>query len=728
MAIIGKIREKSWLILVLIGGALIAFILGDWQKMGGGIESKYGFGTVYGEKVDIEAYQVAYNTADENNRRNAAQQGQQPQPLDEFAVWNSFVQDILLQQEYEALGIDVSSNEFDAYLFGTDGFDVMPDLAQNFKDSVTGLFNGNLLRARIEEMKSSTDPEMQKQWEESEKYYTEKRKREKYFAILEQGAYVTKLEAKDEYIAQKEVKNISFVLRRYSDIPDKDINTSEAKLKAYFEENKGDKKYENRFSSRDVKYIDIMINPSKKDSAVFNKTMEELKEGLRNSKNDSLFVMKNSEVRFFTTQVGYRAEGNARAREGFIYPKFLDSTFKAAAVGDIVGPYPENGRVSIAKVIGKKDKLLTVRHLLISADKKDDAAVKKAKKTTDSLMAVINKTNFEELVKKHSQDPGSNQTGGKYEDFVDGEMVPEFSKYAMEEPIGKIGYVQTDFGFHIMEVLERKEGGVPNLAIVSRTLKPSGETTDLIEKEVYDLLYALDAKLSKESDPFKKVELFDTIVSKKEYFARPVNIQDNSPRLYGFNSKLAEDKILELAFKEEAQVGDLVKSPIRDNNRYILAILSSIKVKGETNYEDVKLIVKNDYIVDQKAKRLMAKMMSAKELEDLAKDGKSMVQAAEITFANPQITGGGFEPEVVGALYSGVKDGQMTKPIKGKQGVYVVKIDKTIKAPAATNYDVEKNQMTAAARTKIKNESLRALTEKAEVIDNRRFYNMGIRY
>ena len=83
------------------------------------------------------------------------------------------------------------------------------------------------MQSRIEEMESSDDPEVQKQWEDSKNYYTDKRKQEKYVDILSQGMYVTDLEAKNEYFSQKEVKNISYVVQRYMEVPDEDIDVSE---------------------------------------------------------------------------------------------------------------------------------------------------------------------------------------------------------------------------------------------------------------------------------------------------------------------------------------------------------------------------------------------------------------------------------------------------------------------------------------------------------------------
>lgn len=725
MAIIGKIRDKSWLILIIVGGALLAFILGDWQKISGGSEEQFGFGTVYGEKVDIEEYNKLYNIADENATRTAQQQQQEKKPVDETSVWNSFVQDLVLNREFDALGIDVSTAEFDAYLYGTDGFQVMPDLAQSFIDSTTGLFNAKLLQARIDEMKSSEDPEIQKQWEQSEEYYKDKRKREKYFEIVQQGVYVTDLEAKEEYFAQKEVKSVSYVVRRFAEIDNDDIKVTDENLKAYFEANKADKKYENKFSTREIRFVDITIEPSKDDSSKFNKIMSGIKKGFGGS-NDSIYVLKNSDLKFYTSGPYSTAvpESHKNAKQHLNYPAKMDTVFSNAKLGDIIGPYEHVGIYNLVKVIGFTRDTINARHILLPIVQGKE---KETEARADSILKVINKGNFVEYVNKYSTDTGSKAKGGELGDFFFSQMVQPFATYCADKPIGEIGKVTSQFGIHIIEVLDRKGPNHPRLAVIQKTLTPSQNTMDETEKEVYDLLYKLDAKLAGKTDLRQKVDLFDTIVKKEDYFSRPVIIQENSPNLYGFKSKLAEDKLLELAFNDDAKVGDLATAPIKDDNRYIIAIVAAIKLKGETNFDDVKTIVENDYILDEKAKRLTAQMKSAKKLDSLTKGDKTTIQKSEVTFANPQLTGAGFEPEVVGALFSALKDGQMTRPLKGKQGVYVVRIDKTLKAPASANYDVEKGQLLSAAKAKIQGDATRALVERADVIDNRRFYNIGIR-
>lgn len=737
MAIIGKIREKSWLILIVIGGALVTFIFtSQGPGAGGPTEELYGIGTIYGEKVNLEGFNEMVDEEQKGAQRQKdqqlAQQGRQPgsekaDPVDRTRVWQRYVEQLVLEKEYKALGIDVSEAEFDAYLFGESGFEVLPDISQAFSDTTTKLFNPKMLQSRIDEMENSDDPEIQEQWEDSKVYYTELRQKQKYLDIIGQGVYVTNLEAKDEYYGKAEKKNVSFVVKKYAEIKNDEIKVTDKKLKAYFEKHKTEKIYENKFASREVRFADIRIQASAKDTADIYANLNKLKPKFIASTNDSNFVILNSEIPMYVPQIGYKAEGDPTAKQNFTYPAHLDTVFKSANVGDVIGPFEDKGTVKIAKVLGKKDMFLTARHILISAQRADTLAVAKAQKTTDSLMAFITKDNFEEYVTNFSEDPGSKDKGGKYEDFLDGEMVPEFSEFSMEKPIGEIGYVQTDFGFHIMEVLERKPANIPNLGVIQKSIKPSDLTLQSTEDAAYSLLEKLYGKVEGASSDSKKIAAFDTIVKRAGSIARPVNILDNAPTLNEFGSTFAEAEIYKLAFSEEAKVGDIISSPIKDGQRWIVAIVSAIKVKGEANFESVRAIVEREYILDYKYKELK-KQMKGKSLAKIAGSGSAGIQTADVIFGETAL--GQFvrdEPEVIGVLFGALKDGKMTQPIKGKDGVYVVRIERTIKAIPAKDYKTEKDQMVGTIRGGLKSVVTNALLDQADVVDNRRFREIGVR-
>lgn len=735
MALIGKIREKSALLVILIGLALLAFIMGDWQKITGGSEDLFGYGTVYGEKVDYRAYEDATRRFEEQDRMQFMQQQREYTQRDQDAsadkAWNYIVETSLFEKEFAALGIDVSDAEFDAYLYGTDGFSLLQDVADGFRDSITGLFNPKLLEKFIEERESATDKNVQEQWESTKTSLKDRRKQEKYFALLGQGLYVTKLEAEEEYFAQKEKKNISYVVRRYSEISDEDVKVTDEDVRKYYEEHKKDKKYENKQASREVRWFDVNILPSRKDSMAFNKQIGALKGAFASATNDSNFVMENSEMKFYTSSKFATAvpEGHPKAQNLMInYPRYMDTVFSTASVGQIVGPFPSKDKVVLTKVIGFTPQKITARHILISTNgSTDDKVIAAKQKTADSIVKLLNKDNFAEYVTKFSDDKGSVANGGEYTDFIEADMVPEFSEFCATKAIGVVGTVKTQYGIHIIEVLSRDAARFPVVAAIQKTFTASQETIDTKESEVYNLLYKLEGKISKIDDAKAKLDMFDTIVQKAGYFARPLNIMSDNPRLYGFLTSFAEDKILKLAFEANAKVGDLTTAPIKDKDRYIIAMVSSIRDKGTPNFEDVEKVMRRDLMEERKAQRLMNQLMKDKTLDAMAKRGNTAVLKAEVTFAAPQITGAGYEPEVIGALFSGLKDGQKSLPIKGKMGVYVVRIDETIKAPAAANYNVEKDQMLAQLRGGLQSQSSAGLKKLAEVVDNRRFLKIGLR-
>jgi len=291
-----------------------------------------------------------------------------------------------------------------------------------------------------------------------------------------------------------------------------------------------------------------------------------------------------------------------------------------------------------------------------------------------------------------------------------------------------IGVVQTDFGFHIMEVLDRKTTvKFPVLAVIQKTLVASEDTKMKLKDKAYNLLSKLDRELSKKEDITDKIILFDTIARREGFYSRPARMFDEAPKVQGFTTKMAAQSILELAYNDEAKVGDLCSSPIQDDNRLIIAIVSSIREKGAPALVDTYGRMRTDALNEKKANSILKKMGSVTNLDALAKKLKTDVKQAEVTFASPSIQGGGYEPEVVGALFSGkIKDKMSSKATVGQSGVYVFRVNKTVKAPAAKNYDAEKMQMLSQIKASIANSSRQALQKKLNVMDNRALLDAGI--
>ena len=742
MALIGKIRAKSGLLVGFVGLALLTFILSDYKNMFGISEGEYGVGTVYGEKVDPIKYSDVNARVQDQDRSQAQQQGKEFGEAEiqgaSDKAWNFIVDSTILAKEYDALGISVSEREFNAYLMATNGFTVLQDLAQFFTDSLTGVITEQStvagrqkLQSTINQLKSSKEPQAVQQWKSTQQYYTDRRKQEKYFALVGQGVYVTKLEAEEEYYAQNEKKSISFVVKRYTDINDANVKVSDEELKAYYEEHKGESKYRNRTSNREVKMFDVAIAPSHKDSVEFGKVIGKLKTEFASTPSDSIFVLKYSDnkVYFGDKRATAVPQGHPKSERFQTYSPDYDTIFKMAQVGQVVGPYAAKDGFAISKVIGFTPASLKARHILISTNgSKDEKIIAAKRKTADSLLKVVNKTNFDELVKKYSDDPGKAQNNGTYDDFLEGEMVKEFGAYCATAPIGKIGIVKTDFGFHIIEVLDRSASRFPLLVTVTQKFKASEETISNKESEVQNILYKLDKQISKEADPLKKVALFDTIVNKAKYFSRPIMLEDNAPRVYGFTTSMAADKILELAYGPNVEVGTITSYPIKDKDKYVIAMVSAIREKGEPKFEDVKVQMESDLITEKKAKRLMNQMAKTKNLKALAKNNNTEVIKAEITFGNPQIQNGGYEPEIIGSLFSkGVKDGNLTLPLKGKSGVYVIRVEKTTKAPASNDFKLERDQLTQNIKNSVQGAVMGGLRKKADVVDNRKLNELRVR-
>jgi len=125
----------------------------------------------------------------------------------------------------------------------------------------------------------------------------------------------------------------------------------------------------------------------------------------------------------------------------------------------------ESAKVTDAEVqkAYQEDKTATVRHILLLTQGKSAAEKADIRKKMEDILGRAKKgEDFAALAKQYSEDPGSKDKGGLYEDFGRGKMVKPFDNAAFSVPVGEIsGIVETTFGFHILKIENRKKETQP---------------------------------------------------------------------------------------------------------------------------------------------------------------------------------------------------------------------------------------------------------------------------
>jgi peptidyl-prolyl cis-trans isomerase D len=732
MALIGKIREKSWLLIAVVGIAMLAFIIGDLDFLGNGPqEDVYGIGTVDGDKVDEEQYNLFLNNARNNIMQDKQQQNPSVQPRyteedEKNAVqqaWQTSVIEGLMEKEYNELGLIVDEYEVENILYGQNGY-TPSSISMQFKDSITGEFAPDQLRLALNQLLESNDPANVKQYNDILDYVRQVRLEEKFNALLAAGIHTTTLEGKHEYNAKKTVKNVTYVYQNFTKVPNEAVaEPTDEEVKTYFEAHKNDQKY-NQKASRKIAYFTLPITPSKEDSLKSMGLLNKLKPKFKSTRDDSLFVLRFSDVKKFASDSTAMARPEGSAQPGPKYPRSIAAEIEAAEAGDVVGPYVAQDGVKISKILSfGEEKTATVRHILLnaSAPEEFDAAQAKA----DSIVKVIlSKNNFEEMVTEFSQDPGSVNNGGRYEKFAEGTMVPEFNDFSFNKSIGTLGTVKTNYGIHIVEVLEREATKRPILADIVKRVEATKTTADQVNSEASNYIYELDDKFEGKSNK-ERENLFDSFAVNNGYTVRFATILDEDPTIAGFN-EISEGRMLSLAYDSGVKAGAISSSPIRDQNRIIVAFVSDIIEKGTPRLELVKDQMRAELRKEKQAEYLTDQMVGEQDLQALASKLGAKIETEGITFSASNVAVG-REPQIIGTAFSGLADGEMSVPVKGSNGVFVLRVDQTTPAEETTDYSAEIEQLKTQYRSLIQNQFRSAMIKSADVIDNRKLRRYGIR-
>lgn len=704
MAVIGNIRKHSTFLIIIIGIALAAFVLGDFAKGGGG-SREVNIGNVNGEDITIMDFNQKVDQFIQNTKQ---QQNKERLTSDEVYrlkedTWKQMIREILMEKEYEELGLTVTTDElFDL----VQGPNPHPLIKQYFADPATGQYNRSLIIDYLQNL-DNLPADAKQQWIAFEEYISNDYLSTKYKTLVSKGYYVPEPLAKMAYADDNNNAAITYVANRYSDLADSLVTVTDADYEAYYEKNKD--RYEQE-ATREIEYVTFEIKPSMKDMETARKSIDEIYEEFKSTENVTRFVKSTSDTPIDST---WKASGQL--------PVQIDSIMFNSEIGMVTKPYLDNYVFTTARLVDMsyRPDSLKATHILIAyagamrANPEINRSKNEAEELADSLYNVVKKSssNLTELAMRYSDDGSVAQNSGDLGWFADGQMVFAFNQAVVDSKVGDISLVETPFGYHIIKTTGKKEDVKKvKVAIINREIIESNET--------YQKTFSKASKLASEN---KSIEAFNEAVTEEGLTKKTAN---NIQVMGNFITGLKNPRqIVHWAFNENTEVGDV--SPVFDlEGMFVVATLKSKTEKGYPELEDIKdrLTV---FVTNEVKGKILAEKMSGfdKNLDNVAQElSLEKVDVNSLTFSSRNIQGFGAENKIIGAVF-GMNVANVSEPIIGNGAVFIVKLNKLLEAPEKEKYTQNSTTLENAFSQRVTQDfPYRAIEEASEVDDNRSLF------
>lgn len=682
--------------------------------------STLGKGTINGKRVSDEKFMEALTNAHEYAKQSAQMYGTEPEDVNEKYVWDDFVRDRIRTEQIGKLGFRTDEEELMAYLLATDGFELQQEFQYYYTDE-SGKFDPDLLLARINEMKNTEDFGQRETWKATRTYYYRKLLMEKYHRFVTLIVYVNSMEVERK---TEDEQRYTFKYRRatFSDLGEIEISTSDNISDELYNYILTSPQYQIEEDSRKLLIVEKEIKPSKEDKEALFSELRKLKTSFEKTDNDSLFIVSNAGDNSFTVNGPYATavpSDHRKASEGkyMTFPDNLSNTFEEAKVGDVIGPYFHEENGVLAKVIGHTDEIINARHILLSVHgEADDYTFEDAQK----MQGLVNDENFSEFAKKYSGDAASKEKGGSLGDFFFGDMVPTFATFCADAKIGDIGLVESQFGFHIVQVTKRSGKRLTRLAIIQRPIEITDATRNAAKTNIEKIEKTYRSEKSKVLNENYDAK-FNAIVKKNLSYTDELNLIDHSPRVFDLGSKKNQDSILKFAYNSETSIGDI--SPIfEDNNRIVLALLASTQKKGPPTSSMIQYI-SLDMQFDQSTDDALieeVKNHTPQQVKDLS-------SIALASLENPRLPGLGLAPLIIAKTINGFKNGENGfYLIHRSEAIYIEVISKSepvTKIDAAQLKTILNDKQKTLFTPRIDS----FLINSSVIIDNRDLNRLGVR-
>jgi peptidyl-prolyl cis-trans isomerase D len=681
MAAISKIREKSGLLVVVIGVALGAFVLTDLLgSLGKGGSSTDRFTTAYvnDEQIRTEYFQQRLDQA----YQNMEDQGQEVTSEMRFdlmnTMWDQVKKETIIRQECEKIGLaqdngndihpSISMAEFMELV---NGDNLHPAVKQSFPQP--GQYEQML--NNIEQGKQSTDAAQKEEaykydrmLKGLEQYVKTEQLKEKYNTLIEKSFYLPKALAKELNDLRTSSFSVKYYAIRYNsqgmNSEDETIVPTEADYEAYYEEHKNE--FEITEAKRKIDYVVWNVFPSDEDMREIETKVAQLYQEFKDQPANELnyFVNRNRGM--------HSAPFDSLWKKPSQLSPQIDSAALTAEDGFVFPPIRENNAFKIVRIMEHDERPDSLRasHILIgyagSLPNNDSLTRLKPESEVyaDSILNILksNPERFEELATTLSDDSQTAEKQGDLDWFEDGKMIPQFNEACVNGNIGDIVKVETQYGYHILKVTGKTQlHQKVRVAEVSVDIKFSKKTKDQIYMAANRF-----AAMNKDSAAFyAAVEEQGLSVMEAEL----TNMTKQIPSIqesrnivkWAFGIDGIENEGVEVY-----TVSDVFDYP----SQIVVAIVTEVNEPGIAPLADVKADIKKLVQRDVEAKKIIAEVGENPDFYALAKERNIAIDSMEYySFGYGSLKGYGPEPYVLGNMQV-AEAGKTYGPIKGTQGVF----------------------------------------------------------
>ena len=665
MTTLQRIRNHGIILLIVVGVAMLAFILGDFLNSGSSFfnRSRENVGVIAGHKVHYTEYEAAkdqltevYKIESGSNDINE-ELGMQIRSQ----VWQMMLMDYTLREQAQAIGMDVTAEELSNLCIGENPHQLITQ-RRAFYDE-TGKFNRFALINFLNSL--AQEPETQEQaanMQQAKNYwlYWENAVRlthmqDKYVNLLSQLLTANPLDAKYAFDARQTTVNVEFVQQPFFAVADSLVKVTDADIKKLYNAQKEQYK---RTPNRSLVYVGFPIEPSEADFSEVEKLMKTLENDFQTKEDVATIVNSNSDILY----------------DGRDYSETtIPAEYKEFAFGKGVkkGQYTEltfaNDTYSMARIME-------------CGYSKPDSV---------KLVLVANGEGTEDV-----------ELGW----FQASELQKTIADPAFAGKKGSTFTVSSGMGEQTFKIAD-KSNPTPKvkLAILSRKVTPSSKTYGILYNEAKQFIVNNNS-IDSLRQSAQELGLSVTPAFALDANADKVNDLKNSRPI--------------VRWAYEATVGDL-SDVFECGNQFVVAALTEINDGEYRTLNEVRAELQMQALADKKADYIINQLNGVTTLETAAELFDAEIQSAEgISLASYRLGAAGVEPAVIGAALA-LESNTTSAPVKGNMGVYMVRIGEKTVAEGELNAEQEIQQLNMRTSYSAPYQAIALIEENAEVEDNR---------